>query len=165
MLSVENGHPDAERDGRVLRREREHGKNDLPCLADHEQDWQPFPVDPYNLLKVITPRCCCCCCMSHSAYWLPTRKNYFTRSPIPLNSILVRWTLGFGMDSQQVFGGFGRKGSRLRCFVVKLIWPSWNCGQFDGMYVEIGYAWISMVTEEVKGTKYFKILEYPPGFG
>ena len=32
------------------------------------------------------------------------------------------------------------------------------------MYVEIGYAWISMVTEEVKGSKYFKILEYPPGF-
>ena len=22
--------------------------------------------------------CCCCCCFSHSAYWLPTRKNYFT---------------------------------------------------------------------------------------
>ena len=82
-----------------------------------------------------------------------------------LKSILVRWTLDFGMDSQQVFGGFGRKGSRLRCFVVKLIWPSWNCGQFDGMYVKIGYAWIFMVTEEVKGSKYFKILEYPPGFG
>ena len=27
---------------------------------------------------------CCCCCFSHSAYWLPTRKNYFTRWPIPL---------------------------------------------------------------------------------
>ena len=81
------------------------------------------------------------------------------------NSILVRWTLDFGLDSQQVFGGFGRKGSRLRCFVTKLIWPSWNCVQFDGMYVEIGYAWISMVTEEVKGSKYFKILEYLPGFG
>ena len=69
------------------------------------------------------------------------------------------------MDSQEVFGGFGRKGSRLRCFVVKLIWLSWNCGQFDGMYVEIGYAWISMVIEEVKGFKYFEILEHPPSFG
>ena len=28
--------------------------------------------------------CCCCCCFSHSAHWLPTRKNYFTRWPIPL---------------------------------------------------------------------------------
>ena len=70
------------------------------------------------------------------------------------------------MDSQEVFGGFGRKGPRLRCFVVKLICPSWNCGQFDGMYyVEIGYAWISMVIEEVEGFKYFKILECPPSFG
>ena len=24
------------------------------------------------------------CCFSHSAHWLPTRKNYFTRWPIPL---------------------------------------------------------------------------------
>ena len=32
---------------------------------------------------------CCCCCFSHSAYWLPTRKNYFTRWPIPL---VVCWT-------------------------------------------------------------------------
>ena len=28
--------------------------------------------------------CCCCCCFSHSAYWLPNRKNYFTRWPTPL---------------------------------------------------------------------------------
>ena len=40
-----------------------------------------------------------------------------------------------------------------------------DCGQFDGMYVEIGYAGVSMVIEEVKGFKYFKILEYPPSFG
>ena len=20
----------------------------LPCSADHEQDWQPYPVDPYS---------------------------------------------------------------------------------------------------------------------
>ncbi|CAM9784243.1 unnamed protein product [Ascophyllum nodosum] len=26
----------------------------------------------------------CCCCFSHPAYWLPTRKKYFTRWPIPL---------------------------------------------------------------------------------
>ena len=46
------------------------------------------------------------------------------------------------MDSQEIFGDFGSKGSRLRCFVLKLIWPSWGCGQFNGVYVEIGYAWI-----------------------
>ena len=24
------------------------GKIYLPCLADHEQDWQPYPADPYS---------------------------------------------------------------------------------------------------------------------
>ena len=32
-----------------------------------------------------------CCCFSHSAHWLPTRKNYFTRWSIPL---VVCWTGG-----------------------------------------------------------------------
>ena len=26
----------------------------FPCSADHEQDWQPYPVDPYTLLYVMT---------------------------------------------------------------------------------------------------------------
>ena len=32
----------------ILRRER--GKENImfPCSADHEQDWQPYPVDPYS---------------------------------------------------------------------------------------------------------------------
>ena len=30
-----------------LRRERGHGNINFPCSADHEQDWQPYPVDPY----------------------------------------------------------------------------------------------------------------------
>ena len=24
------------------------GKYQFPCSADHEQDWQPYPVDPYS---------------------------------------------------------------------------------------------------------------------
>ena len=24
------------------------GENSFPCSADHEQDWQPYPVDPYS---------------------------------------------------------------------------------------------------------------------
>ena len=31
----------------VLRRERGQGKVNFACLADHEQDSQPYPVDPY----------------------------------------------------------------------------------------------------------------------
>ena len=32
----------------ILRREREQGNGYFPCSADHEQDWQPYPVDPYS---------------------------------------------------------------------------------------------------------------------
>ena len=32
----------------ILRRERGQGNKNFPCPADHEQDWQPHPVDPYS---------------------------------------------------------------------------------------------------------------------
>ena len=33
----------------ILRREHGQGNNiHFPCSADHEQDWQPYPVDPYS---------------------------------------------------------------------------------------------------------------------
>ena len=41
------------RDGtgdQILRRERRQGNIHFPCLADHEQDWQPYPVDPYSAI-------------------------------------------------------------------------------------------------------------------
>ena len=31
----------------ILRRERGQGNIHFPCSADQEQDWQPYPVDPY----------------------------------------------------------------------------------------------------------------------
>ena len=34
----------------ILRLERRQGNIDFPCLADHEQDWQPYPVDPYSAI-------------------------------------------------------------------------------------------------------------------
>ena len=33
----------------ILRREWGQGKKHFPCSADHEQDWQPYPVGPYAL--------------------------------------------------------------------------------------------------------------------
>ena len=38
----------------ILRRERRQGNIHFPCLADHEQDWQPYPVDPYIYIYVMT---------------------------------------------------------------------------------------------------------------
>ena len=32
----------------ILRHVRRRGNNHFPCSADHEQDWQPYPVDPYS---------------------------------------------------------------------------------------------------------------------
>ena len=32
----------------ILRRERGQGNINFPCSADHEQDWQPYPVGPYS---------------------------------------------------------------------------------------------------------------------
>ena len=32
----------------ILRRERGQGNIIFPCSADHVQDWQPYPVDPYS---------------------------------------------------------------------------------------------------------------------
>ena len=31
----------------IFRRERGQGNINYLCSADHEQDWQPYPVDPY----------------------------------------------------------------------------------------------------------------------
>ena len=35
---------------RILRHARGQGDINFPCSADHEQDWQPYPVDPYSAI-------------------------------------------------------------------------------------------------------------------
>ena len=32
----------------ILRHERGQGNIHFPCSADHVQNWQPYPVDPYS---------------------------------------------------------------------------------------------------------------------
>ena len=34
----------------ILRHARGQGNIDFTCSADHEQDWQPYPVDPYSAI-------------------------------------------------------------------------------------------------------------------
>ena len=34
----------------ILGHARGQGNMNFPCLADHEQDWQPYPVDPYSAI-------------------------------------------------------------------------------------------------------------------
>ena len=34
----------------ILRHARGQGNMNFLCSADHEQDWQPYPVDPYSAI-------------------------------------------------------------------------------------------------------------------
>ena len=34
----------------ILRHARGQGNMNFPCSADHEQDWQPYPVDRYSAI-------------------------------------------------------------------------------------------------------------------
>ena len=34
----------------ILRHARGQGNINFPCSADHEQDWQSYPVDPYSAI-------------------------------------------------------------------------------------------------------------------
>ena len=34
----------------ILRHARGQGNIHFPCSADHEQDWQPYPVDSYSVI-------------------------------------------------------------------------------------------------------------------
>ena len=34
----------------ILRHVRGQGNIHFPCSPDHEQDWQPYPVDPYSAI-------------------------------------------------------------------------------------------------------------------
>ena len=34
----------------ILRRKRGQENVNFPCSADHEQDWQPYPVDLYSAI-------------------------------------------------------------------------------------------------------------------
>ena len=36
--------------GQILRHARGQGNIHFHCSADHEQDWQPYPVDPYSAI-------------------------------------------------------------------------------------------------------------------
>ena len=36
----------------TLRHVRGKGNIHFPCSADHGQDWQPYPVDPYSAMYV-----------------------------------------------------------------------------------------------------------------
>ena len=66
----------------ILRRERGQGNIDIPCSADHVQDWQPYPVDPYS---------CYMCDHTYIHYYYPKcmyRKNSWTIQALTCRAIV-----------------------------------------------------------------------------
>ena len=62
----------------ILRRERGQGNIHFPCSADHEQDWQPYPVDPYSTMIIQRKK--------DTDLWQISEKNLFsTPSATPIN--------------------------------------------------------------------------------
>ena len=55
---TQDGTADSVSRDQILRREHGQGNIIFPCSADHEQDWQPYPVDPNS---------CCMCGHTHIA--------------------------------------------------------------------------------------------------
>ena len=63
----------------ILRRERGQGNVIFLCPADHEQDWQPHPVDPYSAI-----------CDGHTYIHSPhTRKTHDTNWYQTINELLI----------------------------------------------------------------------------
>ena len=52
----------------ILRCERGQGEINL-CSADHEQDWQPYPGDIYQVYIYIYIHACFCCLFSSHLFW------------------------------------------------------------------------------------------------
>ena len=65
----------------ILRHARGQGNINFPCSADHEKDWQPYPVDPYS--AICDDHTCCCCCCLHI-------KNRSDLYPVPFSFLLFK---------------------------------------------------------------------------
>ena len=73
----------------TLRHARGQGNVHFPCSADHEQDWQPYPVDPYSAI-------CDDHTYIHTYYWpcagrLSAVNVIGTQLRDPIKSALTQW--------------------------------------------------------------------------
>ena len=70
----------------ILRRERGQGNINFPCSADHVQNWQPYPIDPYS---------CHMCDHTYIQYHRVLRvKPYHTRAYYSASRTLDKKKLG-----------------------------------------------------------------------
>ena len=67
----------------ILRHARGQGNINFPCSADHEQDWQPYPVDPYSAI-----------CDDHTyihTYILPRVRRHKASKPQGSSKRMLAW--------------------------------------------------------------------------
>ena len=55
----------------ILRHVLGQGNIHFPCSTDHEQDWQPYPVDPYSAI-----------CDDHTYYYLDYVEYIYDGGPL-----------------------------------------------------------------------------------
>ena len=54
----------------ILRHERGQGNIHFSCSADHVQDWQPYPVDPYSCDMCDHTYIHVCMVITYSRIWI-----------------------------------------------------------------------------------------------
>ena len=88
----------------IFRHARGQGNIHFPCSADHEQDWQPYPVDPYSAISddhtyIHTYFEVCTFTANHEQIWQPYAVD-------PYYSAISKWwpyllALYINTDNQQ----------------------------------------------------------------
>ena len=133
----------------IVRRERGQGNTCFPCSVDHEQDWQPYPVDPYS--------CYMLCDHTHQRTQLTIVTNIIEREFVATAILLsflyhvrflfvwracllcflpihsghqVRWTYQSGLHRRKVTQEEGHTGIFIRLFFcgecLNHSFPSWT---------------------------------------
>ena len=92
----------------ILRHVRGQGNIIFPCSADHEQDWQPYPVDPYSAIcddhTYISIRC---------VFAFQWRKVPCVVRQVSFTLLIWNWIIGTGWN-------WNSGNNRVRCS------PDWS---------------------------------------
>ena len=94
----------------ILRHARGQGNVHFPCSADHEQDWQPYPVDPYSAI-----------CDDHT-YIAEYGSTIRTRPPV-LSTCPLHTNSGCGKERRILIGPWrSAKAAPVRNY-LEVYWP------------------------------------------
>ena len=98
----------------ILRHARGQGNINFPCSAEHEQDWQPYPVDPYSAI-----------CDDHTyIHTFMSRLRYFFVSQMSILSIAPFSIAGMGKEKDKKnVHGVTKIGSTRYVICLRDYWP------------------------------------------